>query len=49
MDLTAACGGNHGGEDIPTVAHVGPHSGADGLFPEGTVWHGEPTLEKGVS
>lgn len=46
MELTAACGGKHDRAALHIIAHVGPHTGATGLFPEGTVNHGEPMLEQ---
>lgn len=46
MDLSAACGGNHGGADTHTVAHVGLHTGVGRLFLEGTVAHGETMLDQ---
>lgn len=46
MDLSAACGGNHGGADIHAVAHVGLHTEVGRLFPEGTVAHGKTMLDQ---
>lgn len=46
MGLAAACGGNHSGAAVHTVVHVGPHTGAGGLFPVGAVAHGESMLEQ---
>lgn len=40
MELTAACGRKHDRASLDIVAHVGPQTGASGLFPEGTVNHG---------
>ncbi|GAB0186285.1 zinc finger and BTB domain-containing protein 5 [Grus japonensis] len=36
----------HGGTDIHTAAHGGPHTGAGGSDPKKTAAHGEPTLEQ---
>lgn len=44
MEQTAACEGKHDRAALHTGAHVGPHTRASELSPEGTVNHGKPML-----
>lgn len=46
MEFTAACGGKHFRAALHVVAHVGHHTGASGLFPEGAMNDGEPMVEQ---